>query len=393
LLAGKWADRPCGTFVHGASASLVAVSVWTLVLGCLVPTADADTQSELDAARDKLHEIEGRFDAQRALLERLDDQLAALGDRVNEGQIRLQRIRSRLADTEAEIAETRERYDSFNDRLGSRIRDIYMRGSVSGVDVVLGAESFGDLLDRIEYSSTLAQADADLITRVQNLRNALVARQRSQTRLVEEQQTALADLRSRMAEMNHQFERQQSIVSAMQGERADAAALVSRFQDELTMSLPAVTTPAATTMGAGPFAACPVGLPRALTDSFGAPRYGGGFHLHEGDDIMAPTGTPIYATFDGTAASAGSELGGISVIVTGSEGWTLNAHLSRLGQLGAVQAGDVIGYVGATGDTTTPHDHFEWHPNVIPTNWPASGYGYSVIGDAVNPYPILAAVC
>jgi peptidoglycan hydrolase CwlO-like protein len=393
LLARRCARRPCGTLVRRAGASIVALSISTLVLASLVPVADADTQSELDAARDELHDIEQRFDEQRALLERLDAQLAALGDRVNEGQIRLQRIRSRLAETQADIAETRERYDSFNDRLGSRIRDMYMQGSVSGVDVVIGAESFADLLDRIEYSSTLAQADADLLTRVQNLRNALAARRHSQTTLAEAQQIALADLRSRMAEMNHQFDRQHSVVSAMERERADAAALVSRYRDELEMSLPAVTTPAATTVAAGPFAACPVGLPRALTDSFGAPRYGGGFHLHEGVDIMAPTGTPIYATFDGTATSAGSELGGISVIVTGSQGWTLNAHLSSLGRLGAVQTGDVIGYVGATGDTTTPHDHFEWHPNVIPSDWPASGYGYSVIGDAVNPYPILAAVC
>ncbi|MBA3691503.1 MAG: hypothetical protein H0W82_08845, partial [Actinobacteria bacterium] len=60
---------------------------------------------------------------------------------------------------------------------------------------------------------------------------------------------------------------------------------------------------------------------------------------------------------------------------------------------GSVQTGDVIGYVGSTGDTSTPHNHFEWHPNTIPSNWPESPYGYSVIGDAVNPYPALAAVC
>ena len=61
------------------------------------------------------------------------------------------------------------------------------------------------------------------------------------------------------------------------------------------------------------------------------------------------------------------------------------------GFTGNVSAGDVIGYVGATGDTSTPHDHFEWHPNVIPSNWPESPYGYSVIGDAVNPFPLLSA--
>ena len=49
--------------------------------------------------------------------------------------------------------------------------------------------------------------------------------------------------------------------------------------------------------------------------------------------------------------------------------------------------------MGATGDNRTPHDHFEWHPNVIPSDWPPSPYGYKVIGDAVNPFPLLSAVC
>jgi hypothetical protein len=39
------------------------------------------------------------------------------------------------------------------------------------------------------------------------------------------------------------------------------------------------------------------------------------------------------------------------------------------------------------------HDHFEWHPDTIPTDWPKSAYGYSVIGDAVNPYPLLVEAC
>ncbi len=63
------------------------------------------------------------------------------------------------------------------------------------------------------------------------------------------------------------------------------------------------------------------------------------------------------------------------------------------GVTGPVQAGEVIGYVGSTGNSGTPHNHFEWHPNVIPTNWPVSPYGYSVIGGAVNPWPILSVVC
>jgi murein DD-endopeptidase MepM/ murein hydrolase activator NlpD len=85
------------------------------------------------------------------------------------------------------------------------------------------------------------------------------------------------------------------------------------------------------------------------------------------------------------------------VYVTGATGYVYNAHLSGFSanSNGSVRAGEVIGYVGSTGDASggVPHDHFEYHPNVIPSNWPASSYGYSVIDDAINPYPLLVDAC
>ena len=62
----------------------------------------------------------------------------------------------------------------------------------------------------------------------------------------------------------------------------------------------------------------------------------------------------------------------------GVAGHVYNAHLSAYGKLGPVQAGDIIGYVGSTGNATAPHDHFEWHPND---------------GAAVDPYDLLMTVC
>ncbi len=55
----------------------------------------------------------------------------------------------------------------------------------------------------------------------------------------------------------------------------------------------------------------------------------------------------------------------------------------------------MIGYVGSTGlaGGAANHNHFEFHPNVMPSSWPASYYGYSIIDDAINPYPLLVAAC
>ena len=111
---------------------------------------------------------------------------------------------------------------------------------------------------------------------------------------------------------------------------------------------------------------------------------------------MAPLGTPIYATFDGYATQNPNGLGGLAVEVHGADGYTYNAHLSSYSDhsTGQVSAGDVIGYVGSTGDAgSANHNHFEYHPNSFPTSWPASYYGYTVVGSALNPYPLLVDVC
>ena len=145
----------------------------------------------------------------------------------------------------------------------------------------------------------------------------------------------------------------------------------------------------------GVFEVCPVAQPRGFGDGFGAPRYVGGYHLHKGVDIVAPMGTPIYATFDGMATDATNIYGGTAVYVSGKYGATYNAHMTSIAKLGPVQAGDVIGYVGSTGlaGGVTNHNHFEFRPNVMPSNWIESYYGYSIIEDAINPYPLLVAAC
>jgi murein DD-endopeptidase MepM/ murein hydrolase activator NlpD len=130
----------------------------------------------------------------------------------------------------------------------------------------------------------------------------------------------------------------------------------------------------------GVFRRCPIAGPSDVSDNFGIivrlPDVP--VHRHMGNDILAATGTPIVAPFDGYASASSSELGGLEVRVAGSRGYVYNAHLASYGSLGSVRTGDVIGYVGSTGDATAPHDHFEWHPGN---------------GPAVDPNPLLSVAC
>jgi murein DD-endopeptidase MepM/ murein hydrolase activator NlpD len=112
----------------------------------------------------------------------------------------------------------------------------------------------------------------------------------------------------------------------------------------------------------------PIYGPTAFGDTFGAGRADTGWH--HGEDLFAPLGAPILAVTDGTVFSVGwNDIGGLRVWLRDRHGNEFYyAHLSAFSQLAVngnqVQAGDVLGFVGNTGDAehTPYHLHFEIHP-------------------------------
>jgi murein DD-endopeptidase MepM/ murein hydrolase activator NlpD len=131
----------------------------------------------------------------------------------------------------------------------------------------------------------------------------------------------------------------------------------------------------------------PIYGPASTSDSFGAPRT---TTWHHGVDIFAPLGAPLLAVADGTLFRVGwNDVGGNRLwLRDGAGNEFYYAHLSAFSPLaeeGAqVKAGDVIGFVGTTGDAagTPPHLHFEIHPAAM------AGLGYDGV---VAPYSILLA--
>jgi murein DD-endopeptidase MepM/ murein hydrolase activator NlpD len=95
-------------------------------------------------------------------------------------------------------------------------------------------------------------------------------------------------------------------------------------------------------------------------------------HFHSGIDLAAPTGTPIYAAAAGRVQVIASATGfGLHVIIDQGDGLqSLYGHMSMVSVLNGsyVSAGEVIGAVGSTGNSTGPHLHFEIDRDGIPEN-------------------------
>jgi murein DD-endopeptidase MepM/ murein hydrolase activator NlpD len=131
----------------------------------------------------------------------------------------------------------------------------------------------------------------------------------------------------------------------------------------------------------------PLGEPYSFIDSWGYPRMTGTEyeHGHQGVDIMAPFGTPVYAVERGVLTRVGTDvLGGTKLWLKGQSGtYYYYAHMQAYAEGTAegvvVNAGQLVGYVGDSGNAQggAPHTHFQIHPGG---------------GEPVNPYGLLKVV-
>jgi peptidoglycan LD-endopeptidase LytH len=122
---------------------------------------------------------------------------------------------------------------------------------------------------------------------------------------------------------------------------------------------------------------CPLAVASDFVDSWGDGRSGG--RRHEGVDMAAPRGTAVLAANSGFAEFKVSGAGGNAIWLTAPNGDKFYyAHLDGWeGTSREVRRGEVIGYVGSTGNARGDHLHFEIRPG----------------GTATNPYPIISAAC
>jgi murein DD-endopeptidase MepM/ murein hydrolase activator NlpD len=287
----------------------------------------------------------------------LEKRIAALQKEANAAADRLNKASRELAKAQADIAKFRTQSATNQEKLNElqqRLKTYAIREYQTGQRQAryLALESPGDLARSRYLARSVALGSLDELEEYKVLK-------------ADEAQTR-AMLEGRLRDRTAAFAKQR-------GQRAALMAQLAAYGKALKSERNAMRV-----LARGAWV-CPVQGPRAFSNDWGNPRSGG--RRHKGNDIFAPTGTPTVAPVSGTVTTHNSGLGGKAFYLRGVDGNTYyGAHLSRFGLTGRVSQGQIIGYVGSTGNARggSAHLHFEIHPGG---------------GAAVNPYGTLRANC
>lgn len=336
----------------------------------------ARLQAEMAAVRDRvqdaatdLRNIERRLSASRSVLAELDFQVDATTQQVQE--------------TTRELLLTRERQREGSVVLNRRLRDIYKLGSLHTVRVLLGAESFGDLLTRYRYLRMVAAYDRGLVDRVAELEGALTQQDEELReslaelgRLRQTQLGEVAELRSVEQERQRALERFRSeeaqTLSRLEQLEADERRLAGLVDDLERRRLEAERrrtetgggTPGPATLSGDDAGSLDWPVDGEVIYRFGRQQRPDGTVLRfNGLGIAAPPGTPVTAVRSGTVVLAGPFEGyGPTVVVSHGDGfYTLYLYLEEIGVVEGrpVEAGQVVGTVGGVGTPEGPHIEFQ----------------------------------
>jgi peptidoglycan hydrolase CwlO-like protein len=361
------------------------VAALALVSVLLAPPSGAES---ITSAKARLNQLLKQIKVARGQQARLQAQLDVMAGKVSKVQDQMAQTQFAMLQAQREIEQDQASIATQQSAIDERARMAYESGPASTIEIVLGSSSASDLNERLAILDAAAQANKDFINQLTDQTNSLHTVAKQLQRQKAALQSQQADLQAQQDALNSKFQEQTDLVKSVGKKVNEAQKLIKRLKT-------ATQIPGYPGGGGGPaipgvLFTCPVHGPHAYSDDFGAPRPG---HIHAGVDVMSPYGTPIVAPFPGRVVQSWDPGGGNDVYVYGSWGYVFNAHLSRYGATGNVSTGTVIGYVGATGDATGPHDHFEIHPKQLPAHLWRSPYGYSVVGTAIDPYPYLNSVC
>ena len=322
----------------------------------------------------------------------IDQEIAILTEQINNINAQIMSYGLLIADKQDELDKAQEDLRELTQKHKARIQAMEEEGELSYWEVLFKANSFSDLLDRLNMVQEIAASDrrrmaelsaaadrvaetqAELNTEKEELEEAKAELDEAQ--LVLEQKRLEADellrkLVAKGAEFQALIDESEDLQDELMAEIAQAEKdlKAAEYQEWLATYVPPTTRPGNDTTPStqAPSSSgwvCPVPY-YTLTSPFGMRIHpiSGKWKMHNGVDMSAAQGTPIYAAKSGKVTTASYQEGGAGYYVSINHGdgfSSIYMHMTHFivapGQY--VTAGQVIGYVGSTGGSTGPHLHF-----------------------------------
>ncbi len=343
-------------------------------------------EAEIQALEDQLSENMGEMEKVVAQKDLIDQEVFLLHEQVKNINEQISAYSVLIADKQDELVEAETKLAELNEKNKERIRAMEENGSLSYWSVLFQANSFSDLLDRLNIVREIAAADNK---RMQEMSAAAKAVSDAKEEL-ETEKTALETTRTELAETEKTLEQKRAEADALlvelvakgqefedlleQSEDEQAELLLQIAQKEkeydkakheewLATSVPTPTYKPSTSIPSSSGWITPCSYV-AFTSPFGY-RYhpiSGNWKMHYGVDLAGPQGTPIYAAKAGKVAIASyNGSAGYHVELIHEGGWAsvymhMTHYVVSVGDY--VSQGQVIGYMGSTGGSTGSHLHF-----------------------------------
>ena len=384
---------------RGLWRALLAMALVVLLTGAELTPALAVTQADIDALKSESSdlsaekkELQAKLDAlaedKSTAMERktlLDQQIAATTAQISNVEEQIQNYATLISQKQEELAQAQAdeaaQYELFCDR----VRAMEKRGEISYWSVLFRADSFTDLLSRLDMINEIMDADQRVIDELKNLQVQIETAKTELETSKAEEEAAKAELESRKSELDTQRSEANALIQQLtENENETEAALdeleaeqdairaeIQRLNEQLIAQQAASGQSTESNPGGYIW---PVDS-RYITSTVGGRASPGGIGStnHKGTDIGRVGYTsPVYASKAGTVivSQYSSSYGNYVAISHGSGNTTLYAHMSsrkvEVGQY--VNQGDVIGITGSTGNSTGPHLHFEVTENGVRVN-------------------------
>ncbi|WP_432646859.1 murein hydrolase activator EnvC family protein [Mitsuokella sp.] len=364
--------------------SCLTAAVLLFQMPCLAAALSDDRgtsesyESQAAAKLQQSNELQTKIDNISEEKRTLDEAADAAIEKHKERRAELDETEARIKENETELAALQKDYEAKQARLGRRVRDIYINGQISYLDVLFGAKDFQDFLTRMDLLKRIIREDYELVKDVQEVKDSMELRQAGleQDRATQAEQEEEAHLAR--ADMEEKVKRREALIERLKTDKN----LIDQQYDELMRASRQIgemlrgdgmgNMPA---LGSGAMI-WPISGP--VTSEFGwrVHPITGTRKFHSGIDIGGDYGLPVHAAQSGTVEYAGWISGyGNTVIINHGGGITsLYGHNQSLSVSAGqqVRQGEVISYCGSTGNSTGPHCHFEVRQN----GEPVSPYSY-----------------